>query len=171
MIALAIQFLGLFIPAMVAVVGSYWLYRNKQGDQREALRYSLLSELVFMEMLESWPEERANPRLIPLQNLVPTQAYEANASQLGLLTTNEIANVVRFYSTAQLVNNAVERAHRMNESNPGVDLDLSSLQEDIAAVKEQRQNAIDALNEAIKEDIDRYEDPRSSDISNNLQSE
>lgn len=152
MIELTIQFLSLFIPAMFAVFGSYLLYRRKQEDKREALRYSLLGELVFMEALEAWPRERDDPRLVPMQNLVPTQVYETNVDQLGLLTTREIANIARFYSTAQVVNDSIQRAHHEREMNPNADIDFSSLQSDIAALKEQRQSALDALDEALAED-------------------
>lgn len=156
MVELLIQFLSLFIPATVAVGGSYILYHKKQEDQREALRWSLLSELTFMETLEAWPKDRSDPRLIPLQKLAPTQAYEANANQLGMLTVNEIANVSRFYSTAQLVNNGIKRAHQERKLNPHIDIDFSSLQADIAAMKDQRENAIEALNDALKEENDRF---------------
>lgn len=145
-----IQFLSLFIPAIIAVLGSYWIYQKKLAQRREALRWALLSELVFMETLEAWPKEREDPRVIPIQDLVPTTVYKSNTDKLGLLSTEEIASVVRFYSTAELVNQGIRGAHRERElSEKGTEINAASLHQDIVSLKEQRERAREVLNESI----------------------
>lgn len=113
---------GLATVGLVVVTGFYVVYtRNLVGisekarreelehrnEQRErsldSLRRALLQEIRAMENLHEL-SRNYEPGFSAFRQLVPSTVYEANAADIGRLTSNEIEAVVDYYTVASMVN-------------------------------------------------------------------
>jgi hypothetical protein len=92
--------LALFIPAMIGVGGSYWIYSKRQADLEHALREGLLAEMGEIEYLEKWPHTNKD---VPAFNFLSLSIYESNSDSLALLTDSEVRAVVQYYTRAKEV--------------------------------------------------------------------
>ncbi|WP_135823925.1 hypothetical protein [Halorussus ruber] len=101
--AILVNFLSLFLPAMIGVVGSYCLYKKRQNDRRSNLRAAFLAELEGTGLLDVWPE--TNP---PAYDFLSVSVYESNTGNLGLLSDAEINALVRYYTRAKTIRGFIE---------------------------------------------------------------
>jgi len=106
----AVGNLFLLIASVIGVAGSYALYRNKQRNSRQKLKRALAFEVNQMGKLdqaaetltglsESPPASRLSASQIPPAEAFPTAVYQSNASDLGLLSEDELESVVDFYTS------------------------------------------------------------------------
>ncbi|WP_156037879.1 hypothetical protein [Haloferax prahovense] len=100
-----INFLSLFIPATIGVVGSFCIYIQRQQDRELNLRKAFIAELEGSEVLRKWPIEE---RTIPFGNFVSMSVYEGNTNHLALLSEAETSALVHFYTQAKRVKSASE---------------------------------------------------------------
>lgn len=101
------QFLGLFVPASVGVLGSFSLYRKRQRDEQRRLRDALKAELKSMEFFYNWPDGFGSN--VPEYDFVAKTVYERNANSLGLLSGKENQNIVEFYTRASIVQGIINK--------------------------------------------------------------
>lgn len=101
---LVVNFLSLFIPAIVGVGGSFWLYLQRQQNRESNLRSAFVAELEGTEFLKRWPLEG---RTIPAFHFVSVSVYEGNTGRLALLSESETAALVRYYTQAKTVHDAL----------------------------------------------------------------
>lgn len=99
----AVGNLLILLAAIVGVLGSFFLYSHKRDMNREKLRRGLLTELESMEYLERFSDDS----VIPHTGVLITTVYENNSSDLGLLTSSELEDVVSFYSKALLLKSLI----------------------------------------------------------------
>lgn len=105
------SFLGLFIPGLITVGGSFYIYNRRRRDKRERLRAALRAELVQMHHIEKLPEKwedagfdpdgdnkKLDASVVPTSSHISTHVYEANVNSLGELETDEVEAIVEFYT-------------------------------------------------------------------------
>lgn len=95
-----VDFLSLFIPAMIGVGGSLYLYHRRQSDRQSRLRDALYAELKGMEYLQKWPDVGTT---VPAYDFTSTYIFEKNADNMGLLSKKEVESVVDFYTRVNSV--------------------------------------------------------------------
>ncbi|QAU11661.1 hypothetical protein EKH57_02155 [Halorubrum sp. BOL3-1] len=96
---IALDFLSIFIPAIIGVFGTFYLYKKRRTDQQKSLRQSFLAELREVQLLQQWPiEDRTTPKVRFASNAI----YENNAGDLSLLDDDEIEALVRYYTRLQI---------------------------------------------------------------------
>lgn len=96
---------ALFIPAMIGVGGSYWLYQQRQQDRKQHLRAAFLAELEGTGFLDVWPDAS-----VPSYDFLSVSVYESNTDSFGLLTDDEVTALVHYYSLAKSVQDSL-RVH------------------------------------------------------------
>lgn len=101
-IELGVLFFSLFVPAMIGVGGSFALYIIRKFRRANRLRLSLRSELTSLIEMEKMGELNLPAPLSYFH--IPTMIYESSASDLGLLTDEEVEAITAFYSQAEIVN-------------------------------------------------------------------
>ncbi|WP_283402277.1 hypothetical protein [Halorubrum sp. DM2] len=126
-VELLLQFFSLFVPALLAVVGSYTVYSQKQADKKEALRSAIRTEIESAERLQhigsyldyerdgegATDEEDENEDVesekknMPYSSAVSTSLYEGQSIELGFLDEKERTAVVNYYSNAIILNDMV----------------------------------------------------------------
>jgi hypothetical protein len=100
---------ALLIASVIGVAGSFLLYQKRRSDSREKLERALATEVGGMEQIPKTastlqslsnepPESRLSASSIPPAETFPTTVYEENASDLGLLSEEDLNEVVEFYS-------------------------------------------------------------------------
>jgi len=103
--------LSLFLPAAIAVVGSFALYLFKQYRQRKRVRTAIRTEVTNMadfaelqsdiqdlEGDQKPPNDDLDKELVPTAESVPTMNYENLSVQLTLLDEHEYQNIVELYT-------------------------------------------------------------------------
>lgn len=110
---LILQFLSLFIPAVLAVGGSFAVYSKKQNDKEEALRSTIRSEIESAERLQhiaSYIDGQTDgdrQTNLPYSSAVSTSLFEGQSHELGLLSEKERTAVVNYYSSAIILNDII----------------------------------------------------------------
>jgi hypothetical protein len=105
----AVGNVALLIASVIGVVGSFLLYLKRRYDSRKKLKRALATELRGMEQIpeiannlqslsNAPPESRLSASSVPPAETFPTTVYEENASDLGLLSEEDLNEVVEFYS-------------------------------------------------------------------------
>lgn len=91
--------LGSLITVAGAIVISLLGYRYKQWRRREHLRKAFKSELEhpLPEKDIMWVED-LDAGGVPKKELIPSTVYESNASNIGILSEEEIEKLVEYYS-------------------------------------------------------------------------
>jgi hypothetical protein len=105
-------FLGLFIPAVLGIFGSFAVQWRRRESKRTKLRRALLGELESMyEMAKldaAMYASEMSPTTPPPANRLTTAVYDSNTDGVGLLTEEEIEAITEFYSTAHFVESTIE---------------------------------------------------------------
>jgi len=104
-LGVAADFLSLFIPATIGILGSYYIYSKKQKEREENLRSAFLAEIGGNEYLEKWPIEGGT---VPAFNFLSLSVYEANSGDLALLSNREVSSLVKYYTRAKTVREALD---------------------------------------------------------------
>jgi hypothetical protein len=97
---LLLNFLSLFVPAMIGVGGTYHVYKKRQEDTKSNLREAFLSEMEGTEFLENWPTTSGS---VPFYKFLSVSVYESNTDKFGLLSEQEVSAIVRYYSRAKSI--------------------------------------------------------------------
>lgn len=107
----AVGNLLILFAALVGVVGSFLLYVYQRRKKREKLRRGLLTELESIDYLEDLGDES----VVPHSGVLVTTVYENNSSDLGILSSSELEDVVAFYSKAILLQSLISylEKHRL----------------------------------------------------------
>lgn len=137
---LILQFLSLFIPAILAVVGSYAVYWRKQRDKKEALKSAIRTEIESAERLqhissyvtykrdesqedepggekEEDDDQRDYRKNMPYSSAVSTSLYEGQSLELGLLGEKERTAVINYYSNAIILNDMISSIREFEVNN------------------------------------------------------
>ncbi|WP_254272424.1 hypothetical protein [Haloarcula marina] len=148
---LLLQFLSLFVPALLAVVGSYCVYAKKQNDKEKALKSAIRTEIESAERLEhigsyldykrdkneengeNYGDNGNEQKNLPYSSAVSTSLYEGQSFELGLLGEKERTAVVNYYSNAIILNDmvsAVREFEANGEEFPSAEYDYMKWQLD-----------------------------------------
>lgn len=135
--------LGIFATLLSGVI----VYLFRQHWERKKLKKALKTELEHMSGLEECADslDRASLPLnedeIPPGDSISTAVYDGNAARLGLLKSDELTDVVEFYSEL------VRYKGIMNSLRDGdvPEADESDLHDSIGEVEEKRKDLIDNL--------------------------
>ncbi|MFD1569541.1 hypothetical protein [Halorubrum laminariae] len=129
-----------FIGAILGSIGTYAAQeksrKNKQEEKIKQLRQSLLTELAsFDELLN---ERSSNYRTqIPAHEIITSEVYRSNSSQISLLTAEESESVIRFYSGAIMVNKTLQTARDLITQSQNPDAhDHTTLNKSIDQLRE-----------------------------------
>ncbi|WP_332898756.1 hypothetical protein [Haladaptatus sp. CMSO5] len=87
-------------------------------EQAEWIRRALLQEIHLMNL--DYEEPRPE-RVAKLERLVPTIVYEGNRENLGLLSPKELKYVVKYYSSALLIEDLIVTYRRQRSQVSLVD--------------------------------------------------
>ena len=153
----SMEFLGIFIPALIGVIGSFALYIKRRKDRITKLRLAFRAELSSMKPLETWPEE-PDDEALPGHDFTINHVYRANVNEIGLLSVDEINSIVVFYSLADIVESHIDLARDAHAADQEVDFD--SLHKSLNWLDYHRRNALSKINERIG---DEFEDPKIGD--------
>ena len=127
-----VDFLSLFIPALIGLWGSYRLYTNKQKQREENLRRAFLAEIERNEYLEKWPMKGGT---IPAFNFLSLSVYESNSGDIALLDEEEVSALVKYYTRAKTVQEFLdfhtEMIARTQATPLGIDVKSSDREEGI----------------------------------------
>lgn len=85
--------------------------------EKDKLRRSLLNEIQAMENLDELAREYT-PNHSLYRQLVPSDVYQSNTRDIGLLTPEEIEAVVEYYTMAEIVNDYL-RVQRDRDTSQG----------------------------------------------------
>lgn len=119
-----IDFIGtvsIIATVIIGFVGSFGLYWKQQKDRRRKLRKALRSEI---ESCDTKPYTKAitsdeadfDGWLIPETSPFTSDTYTNNTSNIGLLSDEEIEDIVDFYSEAHMAEKEIKRAHGDRET-------------------------------------------------------
>lgn len=114
----------LLFTAVIGVGGSFLLYLKRRRDARRRLRYALLAEIgktgdrIYRDALRLKGTELTQSPTAPEESPIVTTAYEANAGEIGRLTDDEIQAITSFYTTAQQVDDRLDRAIGSESMSP-----------------------------------------------------
>lgn len=102
---------SLFVPAMIAVLGSFGLFLYKQARQRRRVRIAIREEIENMSGISDFagdiedleesqrpPNAELEKEIVPTSESLPITNYQNLAGQLTLLTEDEYRAVVDFYT-------------------------------------------------------------------------
>lgn len=117
--------------AATLLSGGLAVYIARQLWERRKLRTALKAEIQSMNGLEtcsaalqsrtrSPSNEPLKPSEVPPSGTIPTMIYESNINRLGLLKSDELADIVEFYSQV-LHHKAIIDAIRQDENVPEPD--------------------------------------------------
>jgi len=101
---------------IIGFIGSFGLYWKQQRDQRRKLRKALRSEIESCNIkpyAKAITSEDADfdGWMIPETSPFTSDIYVSNTSKIGLLSDQEIENIVDFYSEAHMAEKEIQRAH------------------------------------------------------------
>jgi hypothetical protein len=141
-------FLGIFVPAIIGLMGSFWLYSYRREKKRDRLKISVRTELEALEEpIDDLADELAdiNPHeedihqsQVPPPSSLSTQIYEANVSELKLLSDELLRDILGFYTKLLKSKETIEL---LNEDGGGDNVDSSdieSLCEDLGDLSDTR---------------------------------
>lgn len=137
-----------WVPIAVTLLsGGLVVYIVRQIWERRKLQDALKTEIRSMKGLEtcstamqsrtrSPSNEPLKPSDVPPSGTIPTIIYESNISRLGLLKSDELTDLVEFYSQV-LHHKAIIDAIRQDEDVP--EPDQEELYDAVTALEQQRQ--------------------------------
>lgn len=126
------SFLGLFIPSIIGVTGSYVIYNRRKAHQAKTLRAGLTSEVKQMKHIdnlhESWEDaydhsdEDATipPEKMPASSQISTEIYQSNTGRLGGLPKEEVEKIVRFYTVVIYAKDLMEGIRNEELTEPTI---------------------------------------------------
>jgi len=116
--------LSLFLPAMIAVGGSFGLYFYRQYRQRKRVKTAIFTEINNMADLSEFqsdidnlqegnkpPNGDLDENITPTPESVPTVNYENQTNQLTLLNEEEYRLVVELYSLLMQYKPVLQNIH------------------------------------------------------------
>lgn len=133
--------------AATLLSGGLAVYVARQLWERHKLRAALKTEIRSMKGLEtcsaamksrkrSPSNEPLKPSEVPPSGTIPTMIYESNIGRLGLLKSDNLTDIVEFYSQT-LHHKAIIDAIRQDQNVP--EPDQEDLYDSITALEQQRQ--------------------------------
>ena len=134
------------IGGLAGGIGSYIAQEkvraNRKEEKIQQLRQSLLTELSSFDELVH--EQSSNYKTqVPANELITPEVYRANSSQISLLTSTEAQAVIRFYTSAIMVNNSIQTARNLiaQSDNPEIH-DHTSINTSIDRVRQDWINCV-----------------------------
>lgn len=105
--------------------GKYWL---KKRERRTKVRRSLLAEIQTTKgTIEAAAEIKDFCEFDPVHTVIPTETYDNQANDIGLLSSHEIGPIVEYYSVAQVgkqqlneINEDKKKRAFVNETAPSL---------------------------------------------------
>jgi hypothetical protein len=113
--------LMLLLASVVGVGGSYLIYIKKRRDRRKNLRIALKNELDSME--DFFEVELEEFDRTTSHKAISTKVYDQNTGELGLLSEDEISEIVSFYSASEVIHEFIDWRQRIKRdivANPNL---------------------------------------------------
>lgn len=101
---------------VIGFIGSFGLYWKQRKDKRRKLRKALRSEIESIH-INPYAEAIVNGSMkkggwpLPETSPFTSDIYVNNSSDIGLLSDNEVEDIVEFYSKAHRTEKEIKRAH------------------------------------------------------------
>ena len=144
----------LLIASVIGIIGSYILYRNRLRNNRQKLKRALAFEVSQMKKLNEAadtleglssppPESRLSASKVPPAEAFPTEVYESNTSDLGLLTDQELKDVVDFYTSMLRYKGIIDALRKDPEEVPMPDHE--TIADSIPELSQERDELIKTL--------------------------
>lgn len=153
---IVIQFLSLFIPAVIALIGSYCLYIHRQRRKKRALKSAIRTEIESADRLEHISNYLYDKEKIPYSAAVSTSVFEGHSFELGLLDSTARKAVVDYYSNAIILNKMIESATNFKSNDIEIpDHEHDNMRWQVKRVRGTRKSALIHLDsDKVPEDTD-----------------
>jgi hypothetical protein len=153
--------LGTWLGFLITLIASFGVYVYRRKQQKTKLRRSLTSELEQQDLdqvinavnsSESAvpPDDKGEiPELdsseLPPAGTLPTQIYTSNAGNLGILSQDEVDDIVSYYSGLLTQKAIIESIRSDNEA---MTADQKELRNKITDLEDERSSLVDTLENA-----------------------
>jgi len=118
-IELGLQFLSLFVPAVIAVVGSFALYIKRTRRKKEALRTAIRTEIESAKKLE-YIARNIKQRRVSYSSAVASSIYDGHSFELGILEDEERKPIIEYYTNAKILNDMLTTIKELELSDQNV---------------------------------------------------
>ncbi|WP_161605576.1 hypothetical protein [Natronorubrum sulfidifaciens] len=123
---------GIWIPAVLTVLGSFLLYRKRNTDRRQRLERAFAAEIKEHSNLAKLPsrlrhlekpptKDRIPPDAVPPAESLPTLVYENNVGNIARLDDQLAEEIVSYYSLLirhkATINMIQEEDHRDSDTH------------------------------------------------------
>lgn len=125
----SIDNLVLLVTAVIGLVGSYTIYRLRLRTRRRRLRKALRGEIkamapgVYEKARIMAAEDRDTDLYIPADPTIMA-VFSNNSGEIGLLSDDELEEVIELYGTAAAVRQRIDNLSTMQDPNKSAVLQL-----------------------------------------------
>jgi len=145
-IVLGLQFLSLFVPAVIAVFGSFWLYIKRTKRKRKALRTAIRTEIESAKKLE-YIAKNIEQNRVSYSSAVASSIYDGHSFELGLLDDEVRKPIIEYYTNARILNDMLITIKELELSDQSVPVeDYEDIQWQLDRVRGLRKSALIHLN-------------------------
>jgi hypothetical protein len=153
--------LGTWLGFVVTLITSVGVYLLRRSQQKTKLRRSLVSELEEQDLDrvikavnssesavppdDNGESPELDPSELPPAGTLPTQIYTSNAGSLGILSQDEVDDIVSYYS-GLLTQKAIINSIRSD--NGSMAADQKELRDKITDLEDKRSSLVDTLENA-----------------------
>lgn len=153
---------GTWLGFVVTVTTSFGVLHIRRERRKSKLRRSLVAELEQQDLDRVISAVNASQAAVPPDGMtdspdldaselppagiLPTQIYTSNAANLGILSEQEVAAIVEYYSSL-LTQKAIVRTIRSNGG--AVAADRKELSDTIPGLKDDRKSLLQALKSEV----------------------
>lgn len=153
--------LGTWLGFAVTLIASVGVYLFRRRQQKTKLRRALISELKEQDLDQvikavnssesavppddNGESPELDPSELPPAGTLPTQIYTSNAGNLGILSQDEVDDIVSYYS-GLLTQKAIINSIRSDEEP--MTADQKELRDKISDLEDKRSSLIDTLEDA-----------------------
>ncbi|GAA0524873.1 hypothetical protein [Halorubrum aquaticum] len=153
--------LGTWLGFVVTLITSVGVYLLRRSQQKTKLRRSLISELEEQDLDrvikavnssesavppdDNGESPELDPSELPPAGTLPTQIYTSNAGSLGILSQDEVDDIVSYYS-GLLTQKAIINSIRSD--NGSMAADQKELRDKITDLEDERSSLVDTLENA-----------------------
>lgn len=153
--------LGTWLGFVVTLIASVGVYLFRRRKQKTKLRRALISELKEQDLDQvikavnssesavppddNGESPELDPSELPPAGTLPTQIYTSNAGNLGILSQDEVDDIVSYYS-GLLTQKAIINSIRSDEEP--MTADQKELRDKISDLEDKRSSLVDTLENA-----------------------
>jgi hypothetical protein len=153
--------IGTWIGFIVTLIASFGVLYVRRERQKNKLRRALIAELeqhdlnrvitaVRASETAVAPDETSeNPELEPAElppaGTLPTQIYTSNTGNLGILSKDEVDDIVEYYSTLLMQKSIIQA---IRSGGGAVAADRKELRDTVPSLEDDRSDLVDTLKDA-----------------------